>query len=140
MSAELSLSMRTSRDELRRVHAEIGEFAREEGWSARLDFQINLVVEEVAMNVLNHGHDDGGEHEIGIDLASNEKEIVIEIVDDGRPYDPLTQAPQADTASPLQDRPVGGLGVYLVCALMDEASYRRDGDFNRLSLVKKRPA
>ncbi len=140
MSAELSLRMKTTLDEIPRVYTALEEFARKENWSSRLEFQIKLVVEEVVMNVLNHGHEGNGEHDIGIELASDEKEIGIEIVDDGRPYDPLTQAPQPDTALSIEDRPVGGLGVYLVCALMDEASYRRDGGFNRLSLVKRRPA
>ena len=85
------------------------------------------------MNILSHGYEEGGEHDILIELASDAEKIGIEIVDDGRPYDPLTEAP-------LADRPVGGLGVYLVCALMDEASYRREDNRNRLALTKQKPA
>ncbi len=141
MSAELSLRMRTALDELPRIYTAVEEFAREEGWPSRLEYQIKLVIEEVVTNVVNHGYGQDereGSHDIKIELASDADKIDIEIIDDARPYDPLTEAPAPDTDSDLPDRTVGGLGVYLVCTLMDEASYRREGDFNRLALTKRR--
>ncbi len=138
MSARLSLRMKTTLDELPRIRTEIEEFARGEGWSPRLEFQIKLVIEEVAVNVVNHGHERDGDHEVEIEIASEADRIDIEIIDDGRPFDPLTETPAPNTDFPLPDRPVGGLGVYLVCALMDEASYQREGDRNRLALLKRR--
>ena len=138
MSAGLSLRMKTTLDELPRIRTEIEEFARGEGWSPRLEFQIKLVIEEVAVNVVNHGHERDGDHEVEIEIASEADRIDIEIIDDGRPFDPLTETPAPNTDLPLPDRPVGGLGVYLVCALMDEASYQREGDRNRLALLKRR--
>ncbi len=140
MVAEVSLRMGAAREELPRVHAALEAFARDEGWPSRLEFQIKLVIEEVVMNILSHGYEDGGDHDILIELASDAEKIGIEIVDDGRPYDPLTEAPAPDTEASLADRPVGGLGVYLVCALMDEASYRREDNLNRLALTKQKPA
>ncbi len=138
MSARLSLRMKTTLDELPRIRTEIEEFARGEGWSPRLEFQIKLVIEEVAVNVVNHGHERDGDHEVEIENASEADRIDIEIIDDGRPFDPLTETPAPNTDFPLPDRPLGGLGVYLVCALMDEASYQREGDRNRLALLKRR--
>lgn len=140
MGADLSLRMAATREELPRIQAALEAFARDEGWPSRLEFQIKLVIEEVVMNILSHGYEEGGEHDILIELASDAEKIGIEIVDDGRPYDPLTEAPAPDTGAPLADRPVGGLGVYLVCALMDEASYRREDNRNRLALTKQKPA
>ena len=140
MGAEVSLRMGAAREDLPRIHAALEAFARDEGWPSRLEFQIKLVIEEVVMNILSHGYEDGGDHDILIELASDAEKIGIEIVDDGRPYDPLTEAPAPDTEASLSDRPVGGLGVYLVCALMDEASYRREDNRNRLALTKRKPA
>ena len=48
----------------------------------------------------------------------------IEIVDDGPRFDPLEDAPLPDPDAPLEDRPVGGLGVHLVRTMMDEMTYR----------------
>ena len=140
MGADLSLRLEATREELPRMQAALEAFAREEGWPSRLEFQIKLVIEEVVMNILSHGYEEGGDHDILIELASDGEKIGIEIVDDGRPYDPLTEAPAPDTEAPLADRPVGGLGVYLVCALMDEASYRREDNLNRLALTKQKLA
>lgn len=140
MVAEVSLRMAATREDLPRIQGALEAFAREEGWPSRLEFQIKLVIEEVVMNILSYGYEDGGEHDIVIELASDAEKIGIEIVDDGRPYDPLTEAPAPDTEASLADRPVGGLGVYLVCALMDEASYRREDNLNRLALTKQIPA
>jgi len=140
MGADLSLRLEATREELPRMQAALEAFAREEGWPSRLEFQIKLVIEEVVVNILSHGYEEGGDHDILIELASDGEKIGIEIVDDGRPYDPLTEAPAPDTEAPLADRPVGGLGVYLVCALMDEASYRREDNLNRLALTKQKPA
>ena len=49
---------------------------------------------------------------------------MAEIQDDARPYDPLQEAPPPDLDSALEDRRVGGLGVYLVKTLMDDVRLR----------------
>ena len=138
MSAKLSLGIKTTLDELPRIHTAVEEFAQGERWSPRLEFQIKLVIEEVVANAVNHGHERNGDHEVEIELASDADKVDIEIIDDGRPYDPLSETSAPNTDLPLGERPVGGLGVYLVCALMDEASYRREDGLNRLALVKRR--
>ena len=58
--------------------------------------------------------------------------VTIEIVDDGPRFDPLEDAPLPDPDAPLEDRPVGGLGVHLVRTMMDEISYRYQDGKNRL--------
>ena len=71
-------------------------------------------------------------------LTSEEGAITIEVVDDGKPFDPLNDAPQPDLASDLEDRRVGGLGLHLVRTTMDDMSYRRDQGKNHLTLVARR--
>ena len=135
MSGELSLRMETTRDELPRVDAEIEALARREDWSARLEYQVKLVVEELAINMINHG---GAREPAEITLVSDEARVTIEITDDGRAFDPLTETAPPAVDSAIGDRPVGGLGVHLVKTMMDEARYRREGGRNRLTLVKRR--
>ena len=59
----------------------------------------------------------------------------MEIADNGKPYDPLS-APPPDIDSALDDRPIGGLGVYLVRQLMDDVRYCHDRGWNKLTLTK----
>ena len=138
MSATLSLRIETKREELRCLDAAVEDLAQAEGWPPDLIFQIKLVLEELGINIVNHGHDDGRSHEIEIELTSNADVLTIEITDDGRPFDPMTDAPPPDLDSALEDRPVGGLGIHLVLTMMDEVRYRREQDKNRLTLIKRR--
>ena len=138
MSAALSLRIATRLDELPRLDAAVEDFAQEQAWPPDLVFQVKLVLEELGVNIVNHGHDDDARHEIEIEIASAADALTIEIADDGRPFDPLTEAPEPDLKSALEDRPIGGLGVHLVRTMMDEARYRREEGKNRLTLVKRR--
>ena len=54
------------------------------------------------------------------------------------PLTPINDAPEPDIDSPLEDRHVGGLGVYLARTMMDELTYRRENSRNHLTLVKRR--
>ena len=137
MSAKLSLKMGFEAADLPRIQAAIGEFSREQDWPPDIEFQVDLVLEELVLNVVNHGNG-GGEGEIKIELVSDEEAVTIQIIDDGRPFDPLTDAPEPDTESGIEDRAVGGLGIHLVRTMMDEVSYRREENKNHIRLVKRR--
>ena len=137
MSAKLRLTIETRLEELDRLSAAIEDFGRDNNWPPDLTFQVNLVLEELWLNVVNHGHD-GGFHEVEIELTSEAEALTIEITDDGKPFNPLNEAPAPDVTASLEDRSVGGLGLHLVRTLMDELRYRREGGRNHLTLVKRR--
>ena len=137
MSAKLRLTIETRLEELDRLSAAIEDFGRDNNWPPDLTFQVNLVLEELWLNVVNHGHD-GGFHEVEIELTSEAEALTIEITDDGKPFNPLNDAPVPDVTASLEDRSVGGLGLHLVRTLMDELRYRREGGRNHLILVKRR--
>ncbi len=137
MSAKLSLTMGFEAADLPRIQSAIGEFSREQDWPPDIEFQVDLVLEELVLNVVNHGSL-GGEGEINIELVSDPEAVVIQIIDDGRPFDPLTDAPEPDTESGIEDRAVGGLGIHLVRTMMDDVTYRREENKNHMRLVKRR--
>ena len=64
------------------------------------------------------------------------EELVLEISDDGKPFDP-TQAPPPKLNAALEERRIGGLGVYLVRTMMDEIAYRRSDGRNHLVMRKR---
>ncbi len=136
MSAELSLRLSATLDDIAQLHDGLETFAEQEGWTSKLEFEVKLVVEELFTNVVNYGDCPGAP--VQIDFMSEQDRLTIEMADSGRPFDPLVDTPEPDTTSSVEDRAIGGLGVHLVLTMMDEARYRRDGDLNRLTLVKRR--
>jgi serine/threonine-protein kinase RsbW len=133
LSAELSLKVETRVAELERISAAVKAFGEQQNWPANLIFKVTLVLEELGINIMNNGYDDGL-HEFEIVLTSEPDTLRVEVLDDGRPFDPLNDAPIPDLESSLDDRPVGGLGIYLVRSMVDRMHYRRTGDQNRLTL------
>ena len=137
MSAKLSLKILTEPSELDHIFTAVEELGEKEAWSPGLVFRVNLALEELGLNIMNHGHDEGT-HEIEIDLISDADSLTIEIRDDGKPFDPLNDAPTPDLDSPVGVRTPGGLGVHLVRTMMDELSYRREQGKNHVTLVSRR--
>ena len=137
MSAKASIKIETRHDELDRVSAAVEELAEREDWPPEMVYRVTLVIEELVVNIINHGHDDGV-HDIEIAMASEPDALTVEITDDGRPFDPLSDAPEPDLDSLLEDRPVGGLGIHLVRTMMDEVHYRREQDRNHTTLIARR--
>ncbi len=96
----------------------------------------DLALEEHLTNVMNYAYDDGREHKILVRLEAGAADLVIEVEDDGRPFDP-TQVPKVDTSLPLEQKPIGGLGIHLIRGCMDEIRYERRGNQNVLRMVKR---
>ena len=140
MSANLTLNMEADLNEIERINTAVRILSEAEGWAPELLFQIQLVLEEIGTNIIKYGQDGKGEMEIQITLTSYSASLVMEIEDSGKPFDPFSEAPPPDLESDVQDRPIGGLGVYLVRELMDEASYRRENDKNVVTLIKHKPS
>src|SRR5690242_2314792 len=89
------------------------------GIARDLAFKLALVLEEAAMNVISHAF--AGRpppHAIRIRLDIELAEIVAEIVDNGRPFDPSAAQPP-DFSTPLAARNPGGLGIHLIRTMMD---------------------
>ena len=108
-----------------------------ESWelSMPLAMNINLALEEAISNVIFYAFDDEKEHDIKIVLSLENKTLTIEIIDDGKPFDP-TARQQPDVSLPAEDRPIGGLGIFLIRKMMDSVTYTRHNNLNTLTLLK----
>jgi len=105
---------------------------------AELRYFANLVIEEIVTNCIKYGYNDTKEHVIEITLQFSGGSLVITILDDGQPFDPLA-APEPDLHIDPEERPIGGLGLYLLRQMSDRMEYHRDGDKNRLTIWKAAP-
>lgn len=102
--------------------------------------QIELASEEAIVNVIEHAYQDrGGEIKISIQTEPKKK-ITISLFDQGAPFDPLKKSDPIDLSAPMEDREVGGLGIHFMLKCLDELSYRREGSWNVLVLVKNIPS
>ena len=134
MTELLSLSMTTNGFDLNSLTAEVEALGERENWPPALVFKANLVLEELTLNINNYGGNDGI-RQIEITLNSETDRLIIEVIDDGSPFDPTIDATLPDTNAPIEDRPVGGLGLHLVRTMMDEMQYKREQGKNHVILV-----
>jgi anti-sigma regulatory factor (Ser/Thr protein kinase) len=128
-----------TRADMRRVAERLDEFAAAQHLPAAVRHDLNVVLDEVLNNVISYGYPAGAQDEIVVRLICGPEAVVIEIDDGAVPFDPR-DAPKADLGTELSARKVGGLGWHFVKNLMDEVSYLRMDNRNRLRLVKKLPA
>ena len=135
----LELSLVNDLREIAGAADKIGAFCAEQGLAEEISFAVNLAVDELLTNTISYGYDDDGEHRIDLSLRLEGGMLVVEIADDGRAFDPL-QAREPNVAAPLEERAVGGLGIYLVRKLMDGVAYRREDDRNIVTLMKNAAA
>lgn len=97
---------------------------------------IDLCLEEMVSNTIKYGYRGEAGHAIEIEVVQSESELLIEIRDDAPFFDAFGELPPPALDRPLEERPIGGLGVHLVRSMMDEVSMRRTGGLNLTRLVK----
>jgi anti-sigma regulatory factor (Ser/Thr protein kinase) len=119
--------------------AAIADFLAEAlaGCSDELVFAIQLAVDEACSNTILYGYPGGEAGLITITCTVDDETVRVTIADDGVAFDPLT-APPPLLDIPVEDRPIGGLGVHFIRTVMDSVSYARKDGMNVLSMEKKR--
>jgi len=138
MMLKREISIHNDLRELEHLTAFLEEAAAEWGFSNDLLFHLNLVTEEVVSNIMLYGFTNSrpGEN-ILVELKFNNGELKICVTDHGMEFNPLTVPPPDDLDKPVNERKIGGLGVFFVRQLMDQVEYHRENDSNMLILTKK---
>jgi len=122
-------------DELPILAGRIEELAEKWELSIPLTMNLNLVLEEAVSNVIFYAFKDKEKHEINISISLEENNLTIEISDEGIPFDP-TLRNKPDLSLPAEERPIGGLGIFLITKIMDSVNYKRLNNKNILTLIK----
>ena len=122
--------------------AKLYPFIEEVGAALHIDeatlSSVNLAIEEALVNSVLYAYPKGtkGEVELTAEWEEEPKELVFTLKDQGIPFNPL-EAKEADTTLGLEERPIGGLGIFLVRTLMSEVDYQRTLDgYNVLTMTK----
>ena len=114
----------------------IGVIAEEKHLDQGLAMSLNLALEEAVTNVILYAYPKGADGLVDIEAIMARDMLKFIISDSGKPFDP-TAAPEADVTLGVEDRPIGGLGIFLVRNIMDTVSYERVDGKNVLSMSKR---
>lgn len=132
----MELILKNKPEEKRRLEPALQEFAREHNLPAKVLQAVDLALEEHLTNVMTYGYEEAAPRDVRIRLTVDGGWVQVEVEDDGRPFNPLA-APRVDTSLPLEEKPVGGLGIHIIRQFMDELDYHRTGGKNILRMRKQ---
>jgi len=133
---KLRIVLRNKLPEIEKLRRELGDFAQQCALSSKTLSELNLILEEIVANIISYAYADEQLHEIVVQAELRDGELVLEVEDDGRPFNPL-QIPPPDLESPLDRRKVGGLGLHLVREYANSIEYAQQGEKNRLVVRKQ---
>jgi anti-sigma regulatory factor (Ser/Thr protein kinase) len=120
-------------DSLAEIRRYVKEAADRAGIEAARAYQLQLAVDEIATNIITHGYEDAGASAvISIGSEASDDALVITLEDQAPAFDPRTmEMPEAeDLAKPLEERRMGGLGIYIASKAVDRFDYRHDNSSN----------
>ncbi|MCQ2267652.1 MAG: ATP-binding protein [Bacteroidaceae bacterium] len=136
MSFEKKIKISNQLSELEKLFLFTQELQEKLELAPDVVFNLNLSLEEAMTNVILYAYPNGtGYIELGVNAT--EDNLLFTLQDQGIPFNPLTEAPEADITSPAEEREIGGLGIFLIRQLMDLVEYERSGESNILRMTKQ---
>ncbi|MDR1551209.1 MAG: ATP-binding protein [Holosporaceae bacterium] len=96
---------------------------------------ITLIVDEIMTNIIKYAYSDKQSHTFSLLMEKNDIHIAICFLDDGTEFDPLAAKTPDISSTCIEDRPIGGLGIFIVRQLAEDVKYSRVGNLNRLDIV-----
>lgn len=118
----------------------ISTLAAKAGLGKKPTYSLILAVDEIATNIILYGYERAGiVADFTVLSEITDSELVVILEDVAKPFDPLSrELPDADyLASELEDREIGGLGIFLTVNGVDEFSYEYADEKNRNKFVMK---
>ncbi|MBI9066880.1 MAG: anti-sigma regulatory factor [Salinivirgaceae bacterium] len=121
----------------------ISQKGNEHGYSKKEIYNLTLAVDEIATNIINHGYIEKGikKGTFNMLIELHEKQLIVRLVDGAVPYNPIDQNLPSEELlnTPLEDRPIGGLGIMIAKQSVDEFKYEFiEGKNNNIFVVNKK--
>lgn len=122
-------------DVLELIRNILNDLGKETGLDNKKSYQLKLAVDEIATNIIKHGYLEAGVNDGKFDLVIdiNTDKIAVTLVDNGAPFNPLefSTPTEKDLDIPLEERPIGGLGVMIAKQSVDEFLYKFENGQNK---------
>jgi serine/threonine-protein kinase RsbW len=109
--------------------------AKVPGVTHEILYDVQLAVDEACTNIITHGYQDLNPGSIILDLEIESQKLTVSLTDFGHSFEP-SNAPLPDIHAPLEERELGGYGLFLIQQTMDEMDYRVTEDGNKMILTK----
>jgi polar amino acid transport system substrate-binding protein len=135
MDQSFELRISTDSGEIPKISALLDERMQRYGFDNEEILDTQLAVEEAVTNVISHGYKKAG-GEIVVTFRISPDRVEVQIMDAAPRFDPLS-VPEPELDSSIEEREIGGLGVFLIRNVMDETSYRYESGKNILVLIKR---
>ena len=135
-SGELTVRLANRLAEIERLASVVEAFTAKHHLPDAVAFAFNLSLDELVTNVILYAFPDVQEHAIDVRLRLDAGVLHAEIIDEGRPFDPLS-VPPPNLDAPIEERRIGGLGLHIVRQMMDTIEYAREDGRNVLRLSKR---
>jgi serine/threonine-protein kinase RsbW len=121
----------------------IGNYVMKVAAAAGIDksaaYRLRLAVDEIATNCVVHGYDEGGlEGMLYLGGSIDDKALTVYVEDTAMPYDPRQTPAPDDLDVPLEEREIGGLGVFLALRGVDQFEYEYVNGRNRSIFIMNR--
>ena len=134
--SERYLVLQNEISQIPKLAAFIDEVAKEAKMDQTRTMSLNLAMEEAVSNIILYAYPEGTEGQVEVKVVIKEDRLDFTLTDSGVPFDP-TLAHMPDLTLDASERPIGGLGIYLVRTIMDSVTYERLDGKNVLSMTKK---
>lgn len=131
------LTLEATLENLEKVQSFVEDKLDATGCSMKIKMQISIAVEEIYVNIAHYAYNPGvGNATIKCTVDGDPLQVSIQFMDSGIPFNPLAKE-DADTTLSVDEREIGGLGIYMVKKSMDEITYEYKDGKNILKIKKK---
>ena len=138
MSEHLDLTVQSDLRNLARIAEFVVDAARRLGLDEKQAFEVQMATDEACANIIQHAYGPGVPGEIHIRCEIQGEDFLVTLRDRGRAFDP-EQVPEPDITCPLEERRIGGLGLFFMRKLMDRITFCCDAiGGNELRMYKRR--
>ena len=136
MSTHKTVRITNQRNQIDTVRKFFDEYSKENKLTEKTVHDIQMALDELLTNIVNYGYEDSDEHKIDVRFGINDDAVRVEIIDDSKPYNILEQE-NPDISLSVEDKPIGGLGIFLIKKLMSNVDYYTKEGKNHLVMTKE---
>ena len=132
------ITVRASPDQIDEVTAFVNEILSRAGCPEEIQAEIDVAVDELFGNIARYAYGpETGTATVRVETENIPRSLILTFMDCGVPFDPLAEQCPDTHLLPARDRPIGGLGLFLVRRIMDEIAYRYEDGRNILTVRKR---